>query len=281
MYFNENGVLDNSRAFFHTPSNLARSLFFFLTCTGHFYCDNNYCVERSHYDSYLLMYVKQGEGTVHYNNNTLNLKTNDVLLINCHLPHIYKTEKWETLWIHFNGNVSDTYFQLLYNKFGCVTNLQNSTIIPDHIMMILDAFESSEPINEPLISCYIQRMLAELMLNTSTLTIENSDKSNAIFDSINFIQDNYKNKMSLNELAKHVCISPFYFSRVFKKETGYSPYEYITMVRINHSKNLLKTTKLLIKEIAFTVGFNSESNFVTSFKDHTGITPSKFRYTSI
>ena len=124
-------------------------------------------------------------------------------------------------------------------------------------------------------------MLAELLLISSNLIQEKNDKPNAVLESINYIQNNYHRKISLDELARYVCISPFYFSRIFKKETGYSLYEYITMVRLNHAKTLLKTTDILIKEIAFTVGFNSESNFVTCFKGHVNITPNKFRNTSM
>ena len=280
MYANEKGVLDNSYAFFHTPGNLAKSIFFYIKCAGHFYCDNTYCVERDNHNSYLLMYIKQGSGSVYYNNKTFNVKANDIVLLNCNRPHMYKTENWETLWVHFNGNVSDEYCQLLYDRFGCVISLQDSTLITDYIIMMLDSFKNEEVLNEALISCYIQRMLTELLLISSNFIKEKNGNSNAIIESINFIQNNYSRKISLEELAKYVCISPFYFSRIFKKETGYSPYEYITMVRLNHAKTLLKTTDILIKEIAFTVGFNSESNFVTCFKGHVDITPSKFRNTS-
>lgn len=280
IYSIEKGVLENSDTFFHTPSNLSKSLFFYLLCTGHFYCDKNYCVNRENHDSFLIMYIKDGEGTVQYDNNTYNVKTNDLVLLNCRKHHIYKTEKWETLWLHFNGNVSDEYFQLLYNRFGCVISLQNSTIIPEYLTMILNSFKDNSLINEPLISCHIQRILTELMIISTTFSNDNFDKSNPILESISFIQNNHTKKITLNDIAAHVCMSPFYFSRVFKKETGYAPYEYITMIRLKHAKNLLKTTNLHVKEIAFSVGFNSETNFVTCFKEHENVTPSKFRNTS-
>lgn len=280
MYADEKGVLDNSHAFFHTPSNLAKSMFFYLQCAGHFYCDNNYCLERDYHDSYLLMYIKEGEGTIRYNNKIFSAKANDLVLINCHIPHMYTTESWETLWIHFSGNVSDEYFQLLYNRFGCVISLQDSKLIPDYLMKILESFRNTDISYEALISSYIQQMLTELIILSSHFALTDTTKPNIVLESINYIQDNYMNKILLEDLAKYVCISPFYFSRIFKSETGYSPYEYITMIRLNHAKTLLKTTDLLIKEIAFKVGFNSESNFVTCFKEHVDVTPSKFRNTS-
>ena len=280
MYTIEKGVLDSSSAFFHIPSNLSKSMFFYLKCAGHFYCDSNYSVDRKNHDSYLLMYIKAGEGTVWYNNKTLNVHTNDIVLLNCHRPHIYKTQKWETLWMHFNGNISDDYYQLLYNRFGCVISLQNSTLIPEYLISIIDTLSNKEIVNEPLISCNIQRMLARTYDDFFNITYRKWEKPNFILESITYIKSNYSKKLTLNEIATHSCMSPYYFSRIFKKETGYSPYEYITMIRLNHAKNLLKTTNLKIKDIAFSVGFNSETNFVTCFKDHSDITPSKFRTTS-
>lgn len=278
MYTIEKGVLDNSCAYFHTPSNIAKSMFFYLICAGHFYCDENYCVKRNNHDSYLLMYINKGEGTVWYNGRTYIARANDAIIINCHRPHMYKTaNSWEALWLHFDGNVSDEYFQLIYNRLGCVVSMKDSNIVYKYINSILNTFKNKKMLNEPLISCYIQRMLAELLIVSSDHNNTDSTKPGPILDSINYIQNNYKNKISLNELSSKVCMSPYYFSRMFKRETGYSPYEYITMIRLNHAKNLLKTTNLLVKEIAFMVGFNSESNFVTCFKEHTDLTPSEFR----
>ena len=72
-------------------------------------------------------------------------------------------------------------------------------------------------------------------------------------------------------------MSPYYFSRLFKNTTGYSPYEYITYVRLDRAKTLLKTTDDTIKEITYAAGFGSEANFITCFKKHNGCTPRQFR----
>jgi AraC-like DNA-binding protein len=277
MYTIEKGVLKPSEIYFHTPGNLAKSMFFYLVSAGHFYCDGNYHIERNDFNSYLLMYVKEGEGTVCYNGKSYIAKAGDAVLLNCHRPHKYLTGGWETLWFHFDGNVSDEYFQLLYNKCGCVIPLGSTELIPRYLNMLLNSFLSEKIINEPLISCYIQRMLTELILISSEYTEKNQVLANPVLSAINFIYENYKNKIGLHDLSALACISPFYFSRQFKKETGYTPYEYIIMVRINHAKTLLRTTELRVKEIAFDTGFGSEANFVTCFKDRVGVTPSEFR----
>lgn len=280
MFVPESGLLQNSCTFFHTPSNMAKDMFFYLICAGHFFCSKNYCVKRNNYNSYLLMYVKAGSGTIHYDSKVFTVNENEVVILNCYKPHAYSSNNWETYWIHFDGNVSDKFFNLLYERLGCVISLKNSLIIPQYLSLIIEDLKSEKLANEPRISCYIQQMLTELLL-ISSFTNDDGIKRNdsTILNAINYIQINYKNKITLEELSSSVNMSPFYFSRLFKKETGYSPYEYIIITRINEAKKLLKNSNLLIKEIAFMIGFNSESNFVTCFKSHTNLSPKEFRET--
>ena len=224
------------------------------------------------------MYVKDGQGSVTYNNKTYSIKKDDVVLLNCHRPHSYnaKNSGLDIYWIHFDGNSSNEYFQYIYNNFGIVNTLKNPSIIPELFEKILNSFNSNNLIIEPLVSCYIQRMLTDIIIN-SNITRNNDYSNSPIFTAINYIQNNYKDKITLDSLASNSCLSPYYFSRLFKKETGYTPYQYITNIRINRAKTLLINSTFTIKEICFQCGFNSESNFVTSFKEHTGTTPSDFR----
>lgn len=226
------------------------------------------------------MYVKEGQGNVCFKNKTYNVKTNDMVLLDCYYPHIYyTTKKWEIIWIHFDGNVSRQYWELLYDRFGCVLGLEDSLIIPKILASILTTFKEGKLPDEPLVSCHIQRILAELLTLSSYYAKQRQDRGSPVIEAIAYIENNYKTGISLKDLAGHVNTSPFHFTRIFKKETGYTPYEYIIKVRINHAKTLLKKTDLLIKEIAYEVGFSSESNFVSSFRAHVNITPNEFRKT--
>lgn len=282
MYIREKGVLNNSHTFFHTPSNMAKLMFFYINSAGHFFCNSDYSVSRDDYSSFLLMYIKKGNGSVFYENKTYQVKENDVIILDCHKPHKYSAENFETLWVHFDGNTSKEFFNILYDRSGCVFSLgkaNKNIVILKHLSYIIDTFKSNKIPAEPIVSCYIQRMLTELLLISSDYSNENVNNSNPILDAITHIENNYKNKITLEELSSKVNLSSFYFSRIFKKETGYSPYEYIIMIRLNEAKKLLKSTKLPIKEIAFSTGFNSESNFVTCFKNNTNVTPKEFRNT--
>ncbi|MEG1641295.1 MAG: AraC family transcriptional regulator, partial [Ruthenibacterium sp.] len=98
-----------------------------------------------------------------------------------------------------------------------------------------------------------------------------------IDESIKFISENLDKDISLELLAKQASLSPFYFSRIFKKETDFTPHQYIIMIRIDYSRYLLRTSQMLVKEVAYRCGFNSESSFCTCFHKIIGITPNCYR----
>ncbi len=96
------------------------------------------------------------------------------------------------------------------------------------------------------------------------------------------IHEVYASSIPLGQLAEIACMSPAYFSRYFKQVTGLSPVHYIQRYRIEKSKELLVHTDLSITEIAFQIGFNSQSYFDRIFQRFTKQSPFQFRqnYTS-
>ena len=83
--------------------------------------------------------------------------------------------------------------------------------------------------------------------------------------------------LNVKTLADRAYMSTTHFSRVFKQQTGVSPYEYILISRLNRAKELLRQTNMSINQIAVAVGFNSDSNFIHFFTLNTGISPKNFR----
>ena len=91
-----------------------------------------------------------------------------------------------------------------------------------------------------------------------------------------FIQENFSNEITLEEVSKYVCVSPHYFSRLFKEETSENFIEYLTKVRIDKAKGFMKTSNLSIKEICFKVGFADPNYFSHIFKKTEKLTPSQY-----
>jgi len=98
-----------------------------------------------------------------------------------------------------------------------------------------------------------------------------------IYKAVDYIKRNHATKLSLREISDHLFISHQYFCRIFKEATGQTPGGYITFVRIEESKKLLRDSKIKIIEIPEMVGFENQSYFTKIFKKETGFTPGRYR----
>lgn len=94
---------------------------------------------------------------------------------------------------------------------------------------------------------------------------------------INFIDQNYTEKLTLNRLAEISHGSPYHLHRTFKKINGITPVEYIQQVRITKASKLLIDTKKEVSEIASDIGIANTSYFITLFKKIKGQTPTEYR----
>ena len=113
-------------------------------------------------------------------------------------------------------------------------------------------------------------------IDQSKSLISHSSVTRSLKQSINYINENLCNKLTLEDIAAVACMSPTYFSSVFKKFNGVSPWEYITIKRVENAVELLRTTDMTKLEIAEQCGFTSSSNFYKAFFHVTGKKPSDF-----
>ncbi len=88
-----------------------------------------------------------------------------------------------------------------------------------------------------------------------------------------YIDTHYCEKITLEDVAASVYMSSNYFSSYFRKVTNISFSDYVTRMRINHARELLREGKLNVTDIAMECGFNNISNFYRLYKKHVGKTP--------
>jgi AraC family transcriptional regulator len=89
----------------------------------------------------------------------------------------------------------------------------------------------------------------------------------------NYINDYLERQFSVDELAGIAQLSPYHFSRAFKKSVGISPHQYVIQQRVERAKQLLLQGKMSLSEIAIACGFSHQSHLNRHFKRLTGVTP--------
>jgi len=101
----------------------------------------------------------------------------------------------------------------------------------------------------------------------------------AVKKAIEYIADNYQNRLSLFEIANETHYSPYHFLRLFKRHTGRTPFGFLLDLKIERAKDMLKKTDCTISQVCDLCGFGSLSYFSRVFKERTGLPPSQFKNT--
>jgi AraC family transcriptional regulator len=91
------------------------------------------------------------------------------------------------------------------------------------------------------------------------------------------VQQHLSEDISLEEIARAAGLSPFHFSRSFKKTTGLSPYRFLTEQRILRAQRMLMESDTPVAQIALACGFGGQQQFTTTFRKIMGSTPARFR----
>jgi AraC-like DNA-binding protein len=94
---------------------------------------------------------------------------------------------------------------------------------------------------------------------------------------VSFIRQNLTNRLSLKSIANVASLSTASLYRLFKRELGISPVEFIIIERIKYAKRLLKDQNIYIKNVSFEAGFDDCNYFIRAFKHHEGITPKQYQ----
>ncbi len=91
------------------------------------------------------------------------------------------------------------------------------------------------------------------------------------------MRDDVRGELSLSEFAQSVNLSVWRLCHIFKSDVGMPPIRYLRLLRMERAKDLLESSFLSVKEIAFQVGVNDESHFVRDFKSTYGFSPALYR----
>lgn len=259
------------------PSRTAQAMFFYPLCVGHFFYQSGYRLQRESYDSFLLIYIEKGSLTLTVNGHTATAAQDSFLLIDCYRPHAYAADTGcDALWCHFDGLTARSFYDAVTGRLGNIFSLTDSYPAVHKLRCIFNVFAENQIPKEPLLSKIINDILTIFLLYSPLPT--GSESSYGIAEEIiSYINEHFAENLSVEQLASMANLSQYHFIRTFRRETGFTPHEYIVNIRMNNAKYLLKNSSLSVKDICFRTGFSCESIFCSAFKKHHGLTPSAYR----
>lgn len=125
------------------------------------------------------------------------------------------------------------------------------------------------------ISFWLSKILTRF--TDCVFNLANVKHADIIYKAIEYINKNYMSKITLEDVASYVHLSPPYFSKLFKDETRKNFNVYLNNVRIEMGKKLLLDESIPLVDVSILIGFEDQSYFSRVFKKITGVTPGKFR----
>ena len=291
----------------YTPSPFARSSLLHLQEVGSLSAIRPHTSKREKLQSYLCFMVEDGEGELVYEGKKYELRSGDVVFIDCRKAYSHSTGMnpnaglWSLRWCHFYGPSMPAIYAK-YCERGGLPVIRGADVSVDlargadmgrrddvscgvdvsqYAAILTDIYalaSSSDYIRDMRINGKLNDLLTLLMESSWHREAHtNAPKKMEISRVKSFLDEHYEEKLSLESVASHFFIDKHYLARLFKEQYGVTLVTYLQQVRITHAKRMLRFTDKSIEEIGLECGIGELNYFSRVFKKLEGVSPSEFR----
>lgn len=260
-------------------------------------------IRKHRHDFIEITYIVNGEGIHEIGGNNYNIVGGSLFFIDCNQIHSMNITK-ET-----------NYYEILLSPSFISDTLKDCGSVDTILYYLMDGSENKLDYNSPVISfskdeiimvenffklmyneftkkregyliviksylyLILMMMIRAIRQNKNTETLLAKDK--LLPTVIEYVNDNFCEKISMSDVGRRYSYNPSYFSRIFKSTYGVNFSTYIQKKRIEKAVELLKDTNLNVDQICKKIGYDNPKSFYTTFKRIMGITPYEYRKASI
>ncbi len=219
---------------------------------------------------YLLHFIESGKGEIEREGKITALSKGDAFLILPGEVTTYRADKdepWSYRWISFAGEFAKELVEE-------TTELLSMQYRASGLQALRQALD--DEICDKVSSLKV--LLNALSSIQSPGKRQESQSEESVFlTALRYLEENYFKDIDIASLADSFGYSRAYFTTLFSKRTGKSPYRYLIDVRLEKAKEFLRSTEHTVEEIAYSLGFSCVSRFSDLFKKHTHLTPLQYR----
>lgn len=248
--------------------------------------DQSYQAMHSHKGRVEILYILSGEGNHMIGKHQYQTEAGDLMVINEGVLHEEKVRGEKplrfcccavtNLWIRGlkkNQLVSENQKPLFH------INSKDSSIKSIFSAMRKESIKKSPFCNYicTLLSCILCLKIMELKKESPEEFSEKQKENEIVIAVKEYIDQNFQKKISLQDAAQSVWVSPWYLDRLFKKYTGESFTQYVIGRKLGYAQNLLRETEESIHSIAEKAGYDTPGYFHQLFKKKFGMTPGNYR----
>ncbi len=218
-------------------------------------------------------------GTAHINGSKQMIRPGLVL---CARPGDIRHTELPTRCYYVKISSELTYISEILEKLERFSKIQSAEHCASLIKDMFDTKAEQDPLFKTARLLELLSVILEENARYSRLDgTSHTKKLEAVELAIEYMEAHFREKCTLDDIAKHSHFSSVYFHGLFREAVGKTPFEYLNCLRLEEAKRLLLTQNLDISEISELCGFSSQSYFNYVFKKETGMTPTAYRRKSI
>lgn len=246
------------------------------------------------HDFVQLVIVMSGNGRYKVDDRIYSLREGDVLIVNPGQWHTSVSEEaGETASREMIIGFSDIQLQgYEKNIFPLAEDglvMHTTGELRQKIFKICTSMENENTVDKQgryhMMKAYLMQLLvlllrehAEPVKSYQSYSFETINKKYVVEQILNYFEDHYNEKVSLDRIAENMYLSPFYISKIFKSETGDTPIRHLINIRLEKAREILiEESERSIQEVAACVGYDDAYHFSKLYKKHFGISPSQTR----
>lgn len=241
-----------------------------------------------------IAFILSGKGKYIIDGKEYPVEAGDLLICNPGVKHKHVVTNTKEPTIEFIAGFTDFQFKnmpansiiLKDGSYIMRTSAELKQSISMHSYAMIAENESNDLGKYFMMKTHLMQLLLLVVRETldtqsssqKTCTFESYNKNYAVKKIIKYLNENYENKISLEQIAHNMYLSPVYISKIFKEETGESPINYLIKIRLEKAKDILMNdVGGSIKSIANQVGYEDVYHFSKLFKKYYGISPLYYR----
>ena len=259
-------------------SQQAMNLLACFSGVGWHHCNDLYHIARPNgCGDALILFTVSGNGALNVEGRMFCLVPGSIALIPQAVRHEYYTPKdgiWEFYWAHPQGTISNAILEYFFHLCDdTVFHSENIGMYIEKIETIMQYIKNKESLSEMTLCAEFSDLMYKLLSDTRDHTVPKRISGSLI----RYMEKHYAENISIKKLSEEFYVSPSHLIRCFKKESGYTPYEYLGMIRLTKACGLLEYTDMSVEQVAEAVGMPHVGRFITKFKKLKGVTPGNYR----
>lgn len=237
---------------------------------------------------YLFHYILSGKGKLYSINDKTNktsiynINAGEGFLLTPNIINTYEADKddpWNYIWIEFEGLKAERYLDEIgisaKNPIYIPKEYTSENSIIDNFRFLLN--NPNAPDSAILGHTYL--IFYALLENSASNNMKETTNLQEFYvrEAINYIEKNYNNNISVEDIAKWCNLDRSYFGKIFKSSMKTTPQEFLIKYRLSKACEMLKDKNTSIKDIAELTGYPNQFYFSKAFKNVYNMTPSKWR----